>query len=122
MAAHPKYGVEHQAMRALWKRRIAMGGVACWRCGRPIVAGSNWHLGHDDRGDRHVGPECANCYVQAANRLRAEDARGGVKASGLPGLGSTCTSESWRVTRPRSGTRMEGLASIGLGDSSSTWR
>lgn len=75
MAADPKYGVEHRAVREAWKRRIAMGGVSCWRCSKPIVAGSKWHLGHDDRGERHVGPECAGCNVSAANRLRAEDAR-----------------------------------------------
>jgi hypothetical protein len=68
-------GKEHRAVRVLWKRRIAMGGVHCWRCKRPIVAGSKWHLGHDDRGVVHVGPECAGCKVKAANELRAADAR-----------------------------------------------
>jgi hypothetical protein len=70
-----RYGVQHKAQRELWERRIAMGGVECWRCGKPIVAGQKWHLGHDDRGERHVGPECPGCNVKASNALRAEDAR-----------------------------------------------
>src|SRR5215212_4160094 len=75
MASNPKYGVEHRAVREVWARRIAMGGVVCWRCKGPIAPGAPWHLGHDDRGLVHVGPEHPGCNVRAANALRADDAR-----------------------------------------------
>jgi hypothetical protein len=59
------YGRAHQLLRARWAPRVAAGGVDCWRCGQPIRADEDWHLGHDDhdrtiyRGPEHVGCNCA---------------------------------------------------------------
>ena len=61
------YGDDHRKLRAAWQRRINQGElVQCWRCGAR-VAGSRWHLGHDDH-DRSItrGPECVECNLKAA--------------------------------------------------------
>lgn len=52
------YGNDHQALRRQWAERIKLGGVSCWRCGRPIHPTHAWDLGHDDH-DRTIyrGPE-----------------------------------------------------------------
>ena len=53
-------------------RRIQARDVACVRCGRAIVPGAAWDLGHDDV-DRstHVGPEHRNCNRAAGGRQGA---------------------------------------------------
>lgn len=69
---------EHKARRKAIQAQIDTGQpVACWRCGRPIVKGSPWHLGHDDR-DRTVyrGAECPTCNLTAAARKGARVANG----------------------------------------------
>lgn len=52
------YGRPHQLLRQQWAKRIAQGGVKCWRCGQVLTPGEPWELGHDDY-DRSVyrGPE-----------------------------------------------------------------
>lgn len=59
-----------------WARKIAKGGVCCWRCGGEIPPGSKWHLGHDDH-DRTVyrGPEHALCNLRAAGLKAARSRR-----------------------------------------------
>jgi hypothetical protein len=42
------YGANHKRLRRLWESRVALGDVACARCGRLIVPGSPWDLGHSD--------------------------------------------------------------------------
>ena len=67
------YGYNHQLIRRRWQERIDSGEeVRCWRCGRLIVPGMAWDLGHDDN-DRGVyrGPECVH-----GNR-KAGGAKGG---------------------------------------------
>lgn len=66
------YGAPHQRTRASWKPLVDAGEVACWRCGRLIVPGSPWDLGHDD-GDRSVyrGPEHMKCNRGSAARRGA---------------------------------------------------
>lgn len=54
------YGTEHQRRRARWAPKVATGRVICWRCGRPILPGQEWDLGHDDSDPtktRYKGPE-----------------------------------------------------------------
>lgn len=67
------YGATYDATRRDYAARMAAGQVfTCWRCGRPLGAGSDWHLGHDDT-DRTVirGPECGRrCNLSAAGRAR----------------------------------------------------
>ncbi len=63
------YGAEHRKLRAAWQPRVAAGGVLCARCGRPIVPGTAWDLGHDDI-DRSMyrGPEHRRCNRAVAGR------------------------------------------------------
>lgn len=69
------YGGEHQRRRAEWCPLVEAGGVACARCGRVIIPGSAWHLGHTVDRTGYVGPEHARCNTQdgarRGNRLRA---------------------------------------------------
>lgn len=70
-AADRGYDAEHRAARRAWQQRIDAGRVViCWRPGCDTrIAGTAWHLGHDDR-DRSVtrGPECVGCNLSAAGR------------------------------------------------------
>jgi hypothetical protein len=52
------YGWKHQVLRQSAAREVDAGLVACARCGKPIIPGEPWDLGHDDH-DRSVytGPE-----------------------------------------------------------------
>lgn len=44
-------------------------GSVCWRCGRPILPGQPWDLGHDDDNPAlYRGPEHARCSRQAGAR------------------------------------------------------
>jgi hypothetical protein len=63
------YGANHKRLRRLWESRVASGDVACARCGRLIVPGSPWDLGHSDV-DRSVwtGPEHRACNRATAGR------------------------------------------------------
>lgn len=66
------YGQEHRKLRKRWAKRVAAGGVRCWRCDYPINPGDQWDLGHDDH-DRTIwrGAECIPCNRgTAANRRR----------------------------------------------------
>lgn len=70
------YGTAHQNLRAGWKRKVDAGEVACARCGRLIVPGEPWDLGHDDH-DRSVytGPEHRRCDRATAGRLLRRTSR-----------------------------------------------
>ena len=49
MSRHHK-AVKHtsrtRALRPRWQAAIDRGEVACWRCGRPILPGMEWDMGH----------------------------------------------------------------------------
>jgi hypothetical protein len=73
------YGAKHQAERKRWTPRVKAGLVNCWRCGRPILPGQPWDLGHDDhdrsvyRGPEHRGRECpkgGNRATKGRNNVR----------------------------------------------------
>jgi hypothetical protein len=69
------YGGEHQALRRALSPYVP--GSRCWRCGRPILPGQPWDLGHDDDDPgSYRGPEHARCSRQAGarkgNRRRRE--------------------------------------------------
>lgn len=55
------YGSAHQAERRRWVPLVNAGLVNCWRCGKLIIPGTPWDLGHDDfdrsiyRGPEHPG-------------------------------------------------------------------
>ena len=40
------YDAAHHRLRAQWKPAVDRGEVLCGACGRPIVPGTPWHLGH----------------------------------------------------------------------------
>jgi hypothetical protein len=70
------YGWKHQTKRRVWAKRIATGEVVdCARCGRPILPGMLWDLGHVD-GDKsqYSGPEHRSCNrstsTHKAGRMR----------------------------------------------------
>ena len=46
------YGRRHRDLRAGYERQIQTGLIKCARCGRPIVPGEPWDLGHDDNDRR----------------------------------------------------------------------
>lgn len=68
------YGWQHQQLRAKLKRTVDAGHAVCWRCSRPIIPGTPWHLGHDDHDRRlYRGPEHARCNT--ATRTHAAQRR-----------------------------------------------
>lgn len=67
------YGTAHQAARARLAPSVDAGRASCWRCGRPIVPGEAWDLGHDDLDPTkrtYRGPEHATCSRSAGARKR----------------------------------------------------
>jgi hypothetical protein len=67
------YGTHHRALREGLKPIVAAGLAVCARCGRPIMPGTPWDLGHVD-GDksRYQGPEHRSCNRQAGGTQGAE--------------------------------------------------
>jgi hypothetical protein len=58
------YGGQHQAIRRAVEPYVP--GSTCWRCGRPILEGQPWDLGHDDDNPAlYRGPEHARCSRRA---------------------------------------------------------
>lgn len=69
------YGSEHSRLRKRWKEVIAREGATCARCGKPIVPGMLWDLGHvDGRKDVWSGPEHRSCN-RATSRHRVQRRR-----------------------------------------------
>jgi hypothetical protein len=63
------YGRAHKAQRERWARVVEAGAAVCARCGRPIVAGTAWDLGHSADRSGWTGPEHASCN-RATSRHR----------------------------------------------------
>ena len=76
------YGSAHQRERKRWAPHVAAGLVTCWRCGRRILPGQLWDLGHDDH-DRGVyrGPEHPYCNRAAGGRKANSRRRVGTNPS-----------------------------------------
>jgi hypothetical protein len=58
------YGQSHYDLRKVWKPRVATGLIRCAnpRCGRPILPGEAWDLGHDEHDrSKYRGPEHRRC-------------------------------------------------------------
>lgn len=71
------YGGEHQRLRRAVAAQLERdGSVPCWRCGRAILPGMAWDLGHDD-DDRSIvrGAEHQRCNRATATPGRATAAR-----------------------------------------------
>ena len=61
------YGQSHYDLRKVWWPKVAAGRVVCHRCGRPILPGQPWDLGHDDYDrSRYTGPEHRRCNRQTS--------------------------------------------------------
>lgn len=62
------YGAAHQRLRRVLDQRVRLGLVDCWRCGRRIQPGEDWHLGHDDHDrSQYRGAECVGCNTRAGS-------------------------------------------------------
>ena len=59
------YGSTHQATRKRWAHQIALGGVDCARCGRPIAPTEPFDLDHSDDRSTYLGPSHARCNRRA---------------------------------------------------------
>lgn len=79
------YGTSHKKLREKWARKVAAGGVVCARvgCGRLILSGEPWHLGHVDQDrSRYAGPEHEKCNCATAGRPNHRRARARRKIRG----------------------------------------
>lgn len=66
------YGRPHQLKRAEYQKVVDAGAAECWRCGKPIRPGDDWHLGHDDHDrTKYRGVECPACNLEHGGRSGA---------------------------------------------------
>lgn len=69
------YDHRHQRRRREWEQLVNAGGVVCWYCHKPIVAGkirtasgkpaTNWHMGH--LPDRSLPPEPQHAWCNLSS-------------------------------------------------------
>lgn len=68
-----KYGSAHQKLRRFLARKVAMGSVACARCGRLIAPWEDWDLDHADGGNGYLGPSHAGCNRDTSRSKQRDD-------------------------------------------------
>ena len=72
-----KYGWRHQQVRERMRRQVEAGLAVCARCGKPIVPGTPWDLGHvDGNPNLYQGAEHRKCN-RGARSGRLRDPRDG---------------------------------------------
>jgi hypothetical protein len=65
------YGADHKRRRRIVGRDVELGHAVCARCGRRILPGQAWDLGHNDFDrSRYNGPEHAYCNRAASGRRK----------------------------------------------------
>jgi hypothetical protein len=69
------YDAKHKAERKRLEPIVARGGIACARCGEPIVPPEPWDLGHTDDRTGWTGPEHRDCNRADGARKRNAGAR-----------------------------------------------
>lgn len=62
------YDAAHDRMRLEVAKLVAKGQAVCPKCGRPVLPGSEWHLGHTDDRTSWTGAEHAFCNLSAAGK------------------------------------------------------
>jgi len=67
-----KYDTLHRRRRQIAEVAVLKGEAVCWRCGKPIAPDEPWELGHDEEGERHMGPEHRFCNRSEAGRRTRE--------------------------------------------------
>jgi DNA-directed RNA polymerase subunit RPC12/RpoP len=66
------YGAAHQRKRAEYQKQVDAGTATCWRCGKAIRPGDDWHAGHDDHDrTKYAGIECPPCNLKAGGQAGA---------------------------------------------------
>ena len=64
------YGRDHRVSRVLWKPPVSAGLIVCPRCGRRILPGQSWDLGHSEVPGEPSKPEHSSCNRSAGGRAR----------------------------------------------------
>jgi hypothetical protein len=71
MATHDqRYGADHRRRRRALAPAVEAGLTSCARCGKPILPGERWDLGHVDGTNDYSGPEHARCNRATVTHAR----------------------------------------------------
>ena len=71
MPSNPKYGRDHQELRAYWATQIRAGKhPTCSLCPHPILPTDLWDLDHTDDGKHYQGPAHQDCNRREGARKK----------------------------------------------------